>query len=319
MGKRLTATREFFAFYRAQFAPTTIAEWGRAMALGTTLATLCSGVYYLFKKYIVESGREATIVNLWWQFALIFFVCLVVARLILAPYRKYKEIERQSRLRMRRRRDKWRQIINALREKHRAEESKLKEKGNAEVSKVKAERDAFKSQLDEERTEPYIKGTIKEVHIESWFPPGYAKQGSIVWHVTVHVHIVNLRAATTTQDYHLALSVRGHEYKGHSVSLASYYITRRVERPVHLETYIDEVEEDLVDLRQFNLTPLERNLGREGWLRFKVSGIPILEEDAPQRSDQMSLVLYVVDATGESHPIPASSPWNQTGEIRRRR
>jgi hypothetical protein len=188
-----------------------------------------------------------------------------------------------------------------------------------EKDEIEAERNALKLRLDEERTEPYIKGELKEVHIESWFPPDYAKQGSIVWYVTIYVHIVNLRAVTTIQDYRLALSVQGHEYEGHPVSLASYYITRRVERPVHLEIYIDEVEEALVDLRQFNLTPLEHNIGRAGWLRFKVSGIPILEDDAPQRSDEMSLVLYVVDAIGKSHSIPASSPWNQMGEIRRRR
>ena len=103
MGKRLTAIKDFFTFYRAEFIPTTVAEWGRAMALGTSLATLCAFVYYLFKKYITESGQKATIMNLWWQFALIFFVCLVVARLVLAPYRKYRELERQTSQRIKRR------------------------------------------------------------------------------------------------------------------------------------------------------------------------------------------------------------------------
>lgn len=149
MGKRLTATREFFAFYRAEFIPTTIAEWGRAMALGTSLAALFSLVYYLFKRYITEAGQEATIMNLWWQFALIFFVCLVIARLILAPYRKYRQLEKQFSLRMKLRRDKWRQIVNVLREKHRAEECKLKEQWGTEVSAIKAERDALQLELKE--------------------------------------------------------------------------------------------------------------------------------------------------------------------------
>jgi hypothetical protein len=318
--------RDLLSLYRAEFQPTIGEWWQHISSLSTTLGIILGAILYFTKP-----RDETAMLNLVWQLPLIIFVCFVVITLFLIPYRelqKYRdkanETEGELRDEIKRlgteHKRKLDEVANQLnthfyRKVLPEETNKLK----AQLTELMTKRNALKSQLHEERTEPYIKGEIKEVHIESWFPKDYAKQRSIVWFITAYVHIVNVRAMTTIKDYRLVLSVGGQDYEGHPVSLASYFITRKVERPVHLEVYIDEVQEDLADLRQFNLTPVERNIGREGWLRFKVSGIPIFEDDAPQRSDEMTLVLYIIDATDNSHSIHASSPWIQTGEIRRQR
>ena len=111
------------------------------------------------------------------------------------------------------------------------------------------------------RTTPDLYGKIKEV---------YFKSTSDGLYITLRVLIGNRGADTTIQPFVLKFLLNDREHTAlQEDNVTDFSIVRPIDKPLW-PSYSRETEaEELTDLSEDNLKPLERNGHREGWLRFK--------------------------------------------------
>jgi hypothetical protein len=263
------------------------------MAFGTSLTVLFAFFYFLCKKYITESWRwkEETILNLGWQLALTFFLCLIVARLILAPYRKYRELEKHSRWQIRRRRDKWQRVARRLRTERNTSNSQLAEA----VEQVKNTRSEFHGELLDFVMWPYASPqAAAEAEAKEDADPYPPMQEPITpdgSSLIVKVYFVNVRpAGTTIRNFSLRVKDGDEIYEARYAEegeIPRYNPKLKKSEPLYnLEALTTNSEECVM------------GKGKEGFLRFNVVGIT-----PEQASDEITLAVTITDAFGIRHNI----------------
>src|SRR6185295_9203826 len=103
----------------------------------------------------------------------------------------------------------------------------------------------------------------------------------------------------------------GREHIAREENVTRYCVFRHIDKPIWPSFTREDEWEELTDLSEHNLTPLERFRYREGWLRFRIPKLV-----AYSRHEGGEVTLEIVDATDKVVPLKASPPWHQTGVIR---
>lgn len=150
-----------------------------------------------------------------------------------------------------------------------------------------------------------IIGRIDEAYFHTVPTPAV---GGMVLYVVMKVHIANQGVSTKVQDFRLAFSYFGQEYRNDKFSLADF----RMRCHISLNETVPVV---LADLEDSNAVLFERQKPRDGWLCFRVYSVPVFLPNDDVALKGVRLQVNVIDGADQAHPISANGPFQRPCDL----